>query len=61
LFVAGALAYTLFPRKMTVDQAGKDRQLMPSIVGHLNSTLAKPLTNDQVIFYSECFSKFLFI
>ncbi|KAI6230162.1 Cathepsin B [Aphelenchoides fujianensis] len=39
----GSLAYTLYPRKMTVDQAGKEKVMMPSIIGHFNKTSPKPL------------------
>lgn len=44
----GVLAYTLYPRKMTVDQAGKERIMMPSIIGNINETMSKPLTTEQI-------------
>ncbi|KAL3077617.1 hypothetical protein niasHT_037002 [Heterodera trifolii] len=45
----GSFAYTLFPRKMSVDQAGNDRVLLPSVVGHFNKTSsAGPLTMEQI-------------
>ncbi|KAI6181491.1 Cathepsin B [Aphelenchoides besseyi] len=44
----GSLAYTLYPRKMTVDQAGKEKVMMPSIIGHFNKTSTKPLNLEQI-------------
>lgn len=32
---------------MTVDQAGKERVMMSSVIGHFNKTSAAPLTPDQ--------------
>uniref|UniRef100_A0A183CGC7 Pept_C1 domain-containing protein n=1 Tax=Globodera pallida TaxID=36090 RepID=A0A183CGC7_GLOPA len=45
----GSVAYTLFPRKMSVDQAGNDRVLLPSVIGHFNKTSSTgPLTLSQI-------------
>ncbi|KAI1721760.1 papain family cysteine protease domain-containing protein [Ditylenchus destructor] len=34
----GSIAYTLYPRKMSLDQAGKERVVLPSVIGYFNST-----------------------
>ncbi|KAI6183226.1 Cathepsin B [Aphelenchoides bicaudatus] len=44
----GSLAYTLHPRKMTVDQAGKEKVMMSSVIGHFNKTAPTPLTPEQI-------------
>uniref|UniRef100_A0AC34QRC6 Peptidase C1A papain C-terminal domain-containing protein n=1 Tax=Panagrolaimus sp. JU765 TaxID=591449 RepID=A0AC34QRC6_9BILA len=44
----GSLAYTLFPRRMTVDQEGKERVEIPSIIGHFNDSSMTPLTLDEI-------------
>ncbi|CAD5211137.1 unnamed protein product [Bursaphelenchus xylophilus] len=44
----GSLAYTLYPRKMTVDQSGKEKVMMSSVIGHFNKTAEKPLSPDQI-------------
>uniref|UniRef100_A0A7E4URH6 Pept_C1 domain-containing protein n=1 Tax=Panagrellus redivivus TaxID=6233 RepID=A0A7E4URH6_PANRE len=44
----GSMAYTMYPRRMTVDNAGKERIEMPSIIGKFNDTSMTPLTLDEV-------------
>lgn len=46
--ILGSLAYTLYPRKMSVDQAGKERVMMSSVIGHFNKTSPQPLTTEQI-------------
>uniref|UniRef100_A0A915D9I3 Peptidase C1A papain C-terminal domain-containing protein n=1 Tax=Ditylenchus dipsaci TaxID=166011 RepID=A0A915D9I3_9BILA len=33
-----SIAYTLYPRKMTLDQGGKEKVIVPSVIGHFNDT-----------------------
>uniref|UniRef100_A0A0N4ZUB6 Pept_C1 domain-containing protein n=1 Tax=Parastrongyloides trichosuri TaxID=131310 RepID=A0A0N4ZUB6_PARTI len=44
----GSIAYTLFPRSMTIDQNGKNRVLVPSVIEHFNKSSSSPLTTDEV-------------
>lgn len=44
----GSIAYTLFPRKMSIDQAGNKRVMLPSVIGHFNKTLKGNLDRDKI-------------
>lgn len=48
--ILGSIAYTLFPRKMSIDQAGNNRVMLPSVIGHFNKTLGAggKLSTEQV-------------
>uniref|UniRef100_A0AC35GPF9 Peptidase C1A papain C-terminal domain-containing protein n=1 Tax=Panagrolaimus sp. PS1159 TaxID=55785 RepID=A0AC35GPF9_9BILA len=44
----GSIAYTMFPRRMSVDNSGKERIEIPSIIKHFNDSSTSPLTLDQI-------------
>uniref|UniRef100_A0AC35U9X4 Pept_C1 domain-containing protein n=1 Tax=Rhabditophanes sp. KR3021 TaxID=114890 RepID=A0AC35U9X4_9BILA len=44
----GSIAYTIFPRSMTIDQNGKQRAIIPSVVGHFNKSSPTPLSSEEI-------------
>uniref|UniRef100_A0A0N5A8X0 Pept_C1 domain-containing protein n=1 Tax=Syphacia muris TaxID=451379 RepID=A0A0N5A8X0_9BILA len=42
-----SIAYSLFPRTMSLDKQGKNRLKIPTVIGHFNETQG-PLSNEQI-------------
>ncbi|GMR54160.1 hypothetical protein PMAYCL1PPCAC_24355, partial [Pristionchus mayeri] len=43
-----SIAYSMYPRSMTMDAAGTIREQVPSIIGHLNSTSPTPFSLGEI-------------
>ncbi|KAK0425605.1 hypothetical protein QR680_009284 [Steinernema hermaphroditum] len=43
----GTIAYTMYPRSMTMDEGGARRRI-PSVVGHFNESAASPLSEAEI-------------
>lgn len=44
----GSMAYSMFPRTMSLDNKGSERVKLPTVIGYLNETSDEPLTDKEV-------------
>ncbi|CAJ0575487.1 unnamed protein product, partial [Mesorhabditis spiculigera] len=43
-----SVAYSMYPRGMTLSDDGKRRGKVPTIIGHINSTMEEPITLEEI-------------
>uniref|UniRef100_F1L6N3 Cathepsin B cysteine proteinase 6 n=1 Tax=Ascaris suum TaxID=6253 RepID=F1L6N3_ASCSU len=44
----GSMAYSMFPRTMSLDNKGSERVKLPTVIGYLNETSDEPLTDKEI-------------
>uniref|UniRef100_A0A0M3HHA5 COesterase domain-containing protein n=1 Tax=Ascaris lumbricoides TaxID=6252 RepID=A0A0M3HHA5_ASCLU len=42
------MAYSMFPRTMSLDNKGSERVKLPTVIGYLNETSDEPLTDKKI-------------